>query len=125
MNDFKINLSFENRLHLNKEAGTLAHVFGEGYFITDEYGREVNTLVQEKEFDRLIEKFKYRHFLIEKLNKELKGSFDFGEDNVLVINGKSILKHFWNIPKDEKEVNFYFKMISDEINSKDVLKTTN
>ena len=48
MNDFKINLSFENRLHLNKEAGTLAHVFGEGYFITDEYGREVNTLVQEK-----------------------------------------------------------------------------
>ena len=65
------------------------------------------------------------NFLIEKLNKELKGSFDFGEDNVLVINGKSILKRFWNIPKDEKEVNFYFKMISDEINSKDVLKTTN
>ena len=54
MNDFKINLSFENRLHLNKKAGTLTHVFGEGYFITDEYGREVNTLVQEKEFDRLI-----------------------------------------------------------------------
>ena len=44
MNDFKINLSFENRLLLNKEAGTLIHVFGEGYFITDEYGREVNTL---------------------------------------------------------------------------------
>ena len=50
MNDLNIILSFENRLHLNKAAGTLMHVFGEGYFITDEYGREVNTLVQEKEF---------------------------------------------------------------------------
>ena len=118
MNDFKINLSFENRLHLNKKAGTLTHVFGEGYFITDEYGREVNTLVQEKEFDRLIEKFKYRHFLIEKLNKELKGTFEFGEDNVLVINGKSILKRFWNIPKDDEEVDLYFKSISEVINSK-------
>jgi hypothetical protein len=125
MNDLNINLSFENRLHLNKAAGTLIHVFGEGYFITDEYGREVNTLVQEKEFDRLIEKFKYLHLLIEKLNKEHKDSFDFGEDNVLVINGKSILKRFWNIPKDEKEVDLYFKMISDEINSKNLLKTTN
>ncbi|PQB07562.1 hypothetical protein BST83_10625 [Polaribacter filamentus] len=117
MNDFKINLSFENRLHLNKEAGTLAHVFGEGYFITDEYGREVNTLVQEKEFDRLIEKFRYRHFLIEKLNKELKGSFDFGEDNVLVIDSKPVAKRYWNIPKDEEEVDLYFKIISEEFNS--------
>ena len=50
MNDLNIILSLENRLHLNKAAGTLMHVFGEGYFITDEYGREVNTLVQEKEF---------------------------------------------------------------------------
>jgi len=117
MNDFKINLSFENRLHLNKEAGTLIHVFGEGYFITDEYGREVNTLVQEKEFDRLIEKFKYRHLLIEKLNTEHKGSFKFGEDNVLVINEKPILKDFWNIPKNNKEVAIYFKCISEKIES--------
>ena len=122
MNDFKINLSFENRLHLNKEAGTLAHVFGEGYFITDEYGREVNTLVQEKEFDRLIEKFKYRHLLIEKLNTEHKGSFKFGEDNVLVINEKPILKDFWNIPKNNKEVAVYFKRISDIIESYDFTK---
>ena len=43
-----MKLSFENRLHLNKTAGTLSHVFGEGYFITDEYGREVNTLVTRK-----------------------------------------------------------------------------
>ena len=122
MNDFKINLSFENRLHLNKEAGTLAHVFGEGYFITDEYGREVNTLVQEKEFDRLIEKFKYRHLLIEKLNTEHKGSFKFGEDNVLVINEKPILKDFWNIPKNNKEVAIYFKCISEKIESYDFTK---
>ena len=118
MNNLNIKLSFENRLHLNKAAGTLIHVFGEGYFITDEYGREVNTFVREEEFDRLIEKFKYRQLLIEKLNKELKGSFEFGEDNVLVINGKSILKRFWNLPKDEKEVDLYFKSISEVINSK-------
>ena len=117
MNDFKINLSFENRLHLNKKAGTLTHVFGEGYFITDEYGREVNTLVQEKEFDRLIEKFKYRQLLIEKLNKELKDSFDFGEDNLLLINGKRVAKHYWSIPKNEVEVDLYFNIISKEFNS--------
>lgn len=112
-----MKLSFENRLNLNKAAGTLTHVFGEGYFITDEYGREVNTLVQEKEFDRLIEKFKYRHLLIEKLNTEHKGSFEFGEDNVLVINEKPILKDFWNIPKNNKEVAIYFKCISEKIES--------
>ena len=117
MNDFKINLSFENRLHLNKKAGTLTHVFGEGYFITDEYGREVNTLVQEKEFDRLIEKFKYRQLLIEKLNKELKDSFDFGEDNILLINGKRVAKRYWSIPKNEGEVDLYFKIISEEFSS--------
>ena len=117
MNDLNIILSFENRLHLNKASGTLMHVFGEGYFITDEYGREVNTLVQEKEFDRLIEKFRYRHFLIEKLNKELKDSFDFGEDNLLLINGKRVAKRYWNIPKDEEEVDLYFKIISEEFNS--------
>ena len=117
MNDFKINLSFENRLHLNKEAGTLIHVFGEGYFITDEYGREVNTLVQEKEFDRLIEKFKYRKLLIEKLNKVLKDSFDFGEDNLLLINGKRVAKRYWSIPKNEIEGASYFKIISKEFNS--------
>jgi len=117
MNDFKINLSFEHRLYLNKDAGTLTHVFGEGYFITDEYGREVNTLLQEKEFDRLIEKFKYRQLLIEKLNKELKDSFDFGEDNLLLINGKRVTKRYWSIPKNEGEVDLYFKIISEEFNS--------
>ena len=95
----------------------MTHVFGEGYFITDEYGREVNTLVQEKEFDRLIEKFKYRHLLIEKLNTEHKGSFEFGEDNVLIINEKPILNDFWNIPKNNKEVAIYFKCISEKIES--------
>ena len=122
MNDLNIILSLENRLHLNKAAGTLMHVFGEGYFITDEYGREVNTLVKEKEFDRLIEKFKYRHLLIEKLNTEHKGSFEFGEDNVLVINEKPILNDFWNIPKNNKEVAIYFKCISEKIESYDFTK---
>ena len=117
MNYFKIYLSFENRLHLNKEAGTLIHVFGEGYFINDEYGREVNTLVQEKEFNRLIEKFKYRQLLIEKLNKELKDSFDFGEDNLLLINGKRVAKRYWSIPKSGGEVDLFFKIISEEFSS--------
>ena len=44
-----MKLSFENRLHLNKTAGNLSHVFGEGYFIYDEYGREVNAFEQEKD----------------------------------------------------------------------------
>ena len=117
MNNLNIKLSFENRLHLNKAAGTLIHVFGEGYFITDEYGREVNTFVREEEFDRLIEKFKYRQLLIEKLNKELKDSFDFGEDNLLLINGKRVAKRYWSIPKNELEVDLYFKIISEEFNS--------
>ena len=117
MNNLNIKLSFENRLHLNKAAGTLTHVFGEGYFITDEYGREVNTLVQEKEFDRLIEKFKYRQLLIEKLNKELKDSLDFREDNLLLINGKRVIKRYWSIPKNEGEVDLFFKIISEEFNS--------
>lgn len=125
MNDFKINLSFEHRFYLNKDAGTLTHVFGEGYFITDEYGREVNTLLQEKEFDRLIEKFKYRQLLIEKLNKELKDSFDFGEDNLLLINGKRVAKRYWSIPKNEVEVDLFFKIISEEFNSKADSKITN
>ena len=117
MNNLNIKLSFENRLHLNKAAGTLIHVFGEGYFITDEYGREVNTFVREEEFDRLIEKFKYRQLLIEKLNKELKDSFDFGEDNLLLINGKRVAKRYWSIPKNEGEVDLYFKIISEEFSS--------
>ena len=67
--------------------------------------------------NELIEKFKYRHLLIEKLNTEHKGSFKFGEDNVLVINEKPILKDFWNIPKNNKEVAIYFKCISEKIES--------
>ena len=117
MRNLKMKLSFENRLHLNKTAGSLSHVFGEGYFIYDEYGREVNAFEQEKDFNRLIKKFKYRHLLIEKLNTEHKVSFEFGEDNVLVINEKPILNDFWNIPKNNKEVAIYFKCISEKIES--------
>ena len=122
MRNLKMKLSFENRLHLNKTAGSLSHVFGEGYFIYDEYGREVNAFEQEKDFNRLIKKFKYRHLLIEKLNTEHKGSFEFGEDNVLVINEKPILNDFWNIPKNNKEVAIYFKCISEKIESYNLTK---
>lgn len=37
MIDFE--LSHQERLNLNKEAGELIHSFGDGYSIIDEYGR--------------------------------------------------------------------------------------
>lgn len=114
MNNTKIHLSFDERLNLNKEAGSLIHAFGEGYYIIDEYGRQVNTFVDETEFNRLIEKFRYRHFLVEKLNKVHSDKFDFGEDNTLFINGMRVMDRYWNLPKDESEVDLYFKDISDE-----------
>lgn len=113
----KIHLSFENRLKLNKEAGSLIHSFGEGYFIIDENGREVNTFAEEKEFNRLIEKFRYRYFLTEKLNEVHNLKFEFGVDNTLSINGKTVEHRYWNLPKDENEVDLYFKVISDEFTS--------
>ena len=110
-----INLPFENRLILNKEAGALIHAFGAGYFIIDEYGREVNAFEDENEFNRLIAKFRYRHFLIEKLNKLNNGEFDFGEDNTLVINGLTVYNLYWDLPKNESDVDLYFQVISDKI----------
>jgi len=110
----KINLSYENRLHLNKDSGSLIHASGEGYFIVDEYGREVNTFIREKEFNRLIDKFRYRQLLLDKLNQAHKESFEFGEDNTLLINDKPVKQRYWNMPKNESEVGFYFKAISDE-----------
>jgi hypothetical protein len=79
MRNLKMKLSFENRLHLNKTAGNLSHVFGEGYFIYDEYGREVNAFEQEKDFNRLIKKFKYRHLLIENFTQNIKGLLNLGK----------------------------------------------
>ena len=69
MNKINIELSFEDRLNLNKEAGALVHTFGEGYHIIDEYEREVNTFEREEEFNRLIEKFRYRHFFKKNLTR--------------------------------------------------------
>ena len=109
-----MQLSFENRLKLNEDSGSFVHVFGEGYFILDESGREVNTFNDEEEFKRLIEKFRYRKLLTEKLNEIHSENFYFGEDNVLFISGKTIETHYWNLPKDENEVDLYFKEISDK-----------
>ena len=110
----EINLTFENRLHLHKDAGYLMHASGAGYYIIDEQGKEVNTFSQEEEFNRLISKFRYRHFLLEKLNAIENFKFDFGEDNVLIVNGKTIVNRYCNLPKDDKEVDRYFRVISDE-----------
>lgn len=90
MNNTKIHLSFEERLNLNEKAGSLIHAFGAGYHIIDEKGIEVNTFEDEEDFNRLIEKFRYRHFLVEKLNKAHSEKFDFGADNTLIINGKTV-----------------------------------
>lgn len=112
-----MHLSFGNRLHLNKEAGSLIHTFGEGYFIVDETGGEVNTFVDENEFNRLIEKFRYRHLLIEKLNTVHTQRFAFGGDNILIINGKPVEGRYYNLPKSADEVELYFRDISDEFTS--------
>jgi hypothetical protein len=114
MSTTNIHLSFENRLKLRKDSGTLIHAFGEGYIIIDENGREVNAIKDENEFNRLIEKFRYRHFLIERLNDLHNNRFDFGEDNTLMINGKTIDYLYWDLPKDESDVDLYFQIISDE-----------
>ena len=112
-----IHLSFENKLILDKKSGTLNHAFGEGYFIIDEYGREINTFTDENEFNRLIEKFRYRYFLIEKLNEMYNDRFDFGEDNTLMINGKTIENMYWDLPKNDSDVDLFLKAISDKITS--------
>ena len=117
MSNTIIHLTFENRLKLNKDSGILNHAFGEGYFIIDEYGREVNTFNDENEFNRLIEKFRHRYFLIEKLNELHNDTFDFGEDNTLIINGKTINNLYWGLPKNESDVDLYFQVISDKLTS--------
>jgi len=113
-----IQLSFENRLKINENSGNLVHAFGEGYFIIDEAGKEVNTFNDEDEFNRLMEKFRYRNLLINKLNEIHNENFYFGEDNVLFVNGKTVESLYWNLPKDEEEVDSYFKIISDKFTSK-------
>ena len=107
---------YENRLNLNKEAGSLFHSFGVGYSIIDEYGREVNTFSNEKEFNRLIEKFRYRQFLIQKLKLIYNKEFEFKEDNVLFIDNKPISHIYWDLPKNENEVSLYFEYITSKYN---------
>ena len=104
--------NYHNRLNLNKEAGSLIHSFGVGYSIMDEYGREVNAFANEKEFNRLIEKFRYRQFLIQKLKLAYNKEFEFKEDNVLVIDNKPINEIYWDLPKNENEVSLYFDYIT-------------
>jgi hypothetical protein len=103
---------YQNRLNLNKEAGNLIHSFGVGYSIIDEYGREVNSFSNENEFNRLLEKFRYRQFLIEKLRLAYNKEFEFKEDNVLFIDNKPINHIYWDLPKNEKEVSLYFEFIA-------------
>jgi hypothetical protein len=104
--------NYNNRLNLNKEAGSLIHSFGLGYSIIDEYGREVNTFSNEMEFNRLNEKFRYRQFLIQKLKLTYNKEFEFKEDNVLFIDNIPIIEVYWDLPKNENEVSLYFDYIS-------------
>ena len=113
MNDLKLNLTYENRLILNENAGTLVHSFSDGYCIINEIGEEINTFADPEEFNRLIEKFRYRNFLIEKLDKQDEKRYYFGEDNVLMINSEISCNQFWNLPKSEIEVEIYFQAIRD------------
>ena len=105
MIDFE--LTYEKRLNLNKDAGDRISVYGEGFYVIDEYGKEV------EEFDRLFEKFRYRDFLIDKLEKTFDNTFDYGEDNTLVIDEKWTKEIYWNLPKSKEEVSLFFDYIVD------------
>lgn len=111
-------LTRENRLNLNRDTGKLSHAFGEGYFIIDEYGREVNTFNDEAEFNRLIEKFRYREFLINRLSEVYADKFRFREDNILFINNEPVKECFWNLPKNNREVDLFFDFISNKFKTK-------
>lgn len=111
-------LTRENRLNLNRDAGNLIHAFGEGYFIIDEYGREVNTFNDEAEFNRLIEKFRYREFLINRLSEVYADKFRFREDNVLFINNEPVKECYWNLPKNDGEVELFFDFITNKFKTK-------
>lgn len=111
-NNYK--LSYQNRLHLNKEAGDLIHVFGQGYYIVDEHGREVSAFGDEDRFEILIKKFKFRTQLIDQLNAVFEHRYDFKEDNQLWIDNQPIGDSYWNLPSNEQEVAEYFNLISNE-----------
>jgi len=117
MDEVNYELTYVNRLKMNKSAGDLIHVFGEGYHIIDEYGREINSFENEKKFNSIIEKFRYRHFLIKKLNDAYNVKIDFKEDNILFINDKQIKDSYWNLPKIESEVNLFFEYITAKFKS--------
>jgi ABC-type glycerol-3-phosphate transport system substrate-binding protein len=108
-------LAYDDRLILNEEAGELVHAFGDGYYIVDENGNEVNAFTEEEEFNRLIDKFKYRHQLIKQLNQGGDQRFSFGQDNVLLLNYKEIQNLFWDLPNDSEEVSLCFSYIMDVI----------
>lgn len=75
-------------------------------------GDEVNTFTDEEEFNRLIEKFRFRHFLIKKLEDAFDKTFKFGEDNVLLVFNNRIENIYWNLPVNEEEVSLFFEYIS-------------
>ena len=111
-NNYK--LSYQNRLHLNKEAGDLIHVFGQGYYIVDEHGREVSAFGDEDRFEILIKKFKFRTQLIDQLNAVFEHRYDFKEDNQLWIDNQPVRDSYLNLPSNEQEVAEYFNLISNE-----------
>jgi len=109
-----IELTFENRIQLERDSGYLIHVFGEGYSIIDEKGREMNTFADEIEFNRLIKKFCFRHYLMQKLEKKFGCHVSFRQDNVLFIHNKPIEGVYWNLPKNDNDVERYLEYISNK-----------
>jgi len=90
-------------INMHQDAGTLFHVFGEGYFIYDEEGNEVSSFSEEDEFDRLIKKFRHREFMRKELEEIFGVKLDFGLNNYLVINGAAIEGVSWGLPVDAFE----------------------
>lgn len=110
--DDSIELNFENRIQIERDSGYLIHVFGEGYSIFDEKGLEMNTFADENEFNRLIKKFCWRHFLMKKLEEKFGCQVNFGRDNLLFINYNCVEGVYWNLPKNDEDVERYYDYIS-------------
>jgi hypothetical protein len=88
---------------MHEDAGTLFHVFMEGYFIYDEAGRAVSTFEEEEEFNRLIKKFRHREFMREDLQSRYDVKLSYGPDNALVIDDAVVDGVTWGLPQNSED----------------------
>lgn len=88
---------------MHQDAGTLFHVFMDGYHIYDEEGIDFSPFSEEDEFNRLIEKFRHREFMRNELEEIFGVKLGFGWNNCLIINDVAIEDVSWGLPVDASE----------------------